>query len=162
MPHQPASLLAVLDVYLKFENWLFSYAFQPKKKKRRCDFEVPVACGSLLPPSSPPHSPAVNKPAFKLGRFQAHHFHALSISPPVTGDSGIPGARPTAVRSPLCLSVCNRCLFFPPRGQMESNQSGCGMTGSGARCGGWPSIYQWCQTEGRWKNVPPGQQISLV
>lgn len=42
----------------------------------------------------PPHPPAVNKLAFKLGRFQAHHFHALSISPPVTGDSGIPGAGP--------------------------------------------------------------------
>lgn len=42
---------------------------------------------------------------------------------------------------------------FPLQGQMESNQSSEGMTGSRAQLSGWPSIYQWCQMEGCSKRV---------
>lgn len=62
---------------------------------------------------------AVNKLALKL-RFRAYHFHTLSISAPVTGDSGSQ-CWPTAMQShSVYLFVI---AAFPLRGQMESNQS---------------------------------------
>lgn len=67
----------------------------------------------------PCHPTAVNNLALKLC-FQAYHFHTLSISSPVTGDSGSQ-CWPTAMQShSVYLFVI---AAFPLRGQMESNQS---------------------------------------
>lgn len=70
------------------------------------------------------------QPSLETPSFQAHHFHTLSISPPVTGDSGSQ-CWPTAMQShSVYLFVI---IAFPLLGQTETNQSSVRMTGSQTR-----------------------------